>query len=472
MAKGKIDIKPANKGAIFGYLITSLIFLAIGILCFILLWNLDVNGTKVGDEITTFFNSIMSAIISGGTIAQYWWIVLIAVVVLGLLGFLVGWFLLYLVSKLGHILVYAGVVFYIVGALIGGLIMVFTIPGIGFLAALGPMFPAILLIIGIFTNVNKLKRAGEFMKFTGKVILAEKGMIFAPLFVSVVSVINFLTMGSIFAFIAVTFNDTDLAWLGYVLASLASLIQLIVYYGIFYVAEAINTTYAYEWYRKRDPDMRFCVKNVAGSFGPIFLFGVVTAIVSWLQQTLRAAAARTSSKNLAGVIFAIFARILASLMGIIFKYLTYFTLPAIAVEGLKFKDGVSRSFNLLKKYYMDVLIRETGVSRGMSIVQWISFFIYGAIGAILGIAWRFTTGQDWATALLVPIIAMVVFSFIPTFFIFRPMKTAYLTFIFAYAQDEESNFSLPTRMPAELRGDMKEARKDIDPSKSIVNVNY
>ena len=468
-AVGKITPKPANKGAILGYSITSLIFLGLGILCFILLLGITPDGSTetIGEIIALFLDDLMVLIVgAGATIAQYWWIVLLIVVGLTAIGFLVGWLLLVLVSKLGHIIVYFGCALYIIGALVG---LIFIIP-LNPLAALGPLIPAAGLIIGMFTNINKFKRAGEFMKFTGQVVLAEKGMIIAPLFVTLVSVLNFITMGAIFAYLVMVFQES-IMWVGYVLGSLASLLQLVIYYGMFYVAEAINTTYAYEWYRKRDPDMKFCVKNVAGLFGPILTFGIVTALVTWIQQMLRNSAARTSKQgNVAGIIFAILARIVASLMGIIFKYLTYFTLPAITVEGKKFKDGVTRSFALLKKYYMDVLIRETGVSRGMSFIQFISFLIYAIIGAIVGLIVGTTTSLDLLPAMLICIIPMIIFGNIPTFFIFRPMKTAYLTFIFAYAQDEETSHRLPSRMPAALRGGIKEAEKSMDSSKSIAKL--
>lgn len=470
-AVGKINPKPANKGAILGYSITSLIFIGIGVLCFILLLGITPEGSTdtIGEIISLLLDDLMVIIVgTGATIAQYWWVVLLIVIGLTAIGFLVGWLLLVLVAKLGHIIVYAGCVFYIIGAIVG---VIFIIP-FNPIGALGPLIPAVLLIIGMITNFRKFKRAGEFMKFTGRVVLAEKGMIIAPLFVTLVSIINFITMGAIFTFLVLTFQEST-AWLGYILGSLASLLQLVIYYGMFYVAEAINTTYAYEWYRKRDPDMKFCVRNVAGVFGPILAFGITTALVTWVQRMLRNSAARTSKQgNVAGIIFAILARIVASLMGIIFKYLTYFTLPVIAVEGRKFKDGVTRSFALLKKYYMDVLIRETGVSRGMSFIQLIAFFIYGIIGAIFGLILKGVLGNDitWTMALMVTILPMLIFGNVPTFFIFRPMKTAYLTFIFAYAQDEETNHRLPSRMPAELRGDIKEAGKTLDPSKSIAKL--
>ena len=462
MTVGKITIKPANKGAIITYSIISLLFFGAGILCFILLLGIQVPGETytIGKAITDFFASISFA---GSTLAAYWWVLLLAGLGLILVGFLVGWLLLFLTAKIGHILVYAGVAFYIVGAIIG---VVLAIPFGGALYALIGLGPAIILIIGLFTNINKFKRAGEFMKFTGQVILAEKGMLLAPILIAFSSMISILSMGSIFAYLVFIFDA--IPWLGYLLGSLASLLQLIVYYGTFYVAEAINTTYAYEWYRKRDPDMKFCRKNVAGNFGPIFAFGVTTALVSWLQRMLRNAAANARTKGAA--ILAILARIVASLLGIIFKYLTYFTLPAIVVEGRKFKDGITRSFNLLKRYYMDVIIRETGVDRGMGILQWIAIFIYGILGVIAGFVVKMTTNESWTFAMLICVIPAIIFASIPTFFIFRPMKTAYLTFIFAYAQDEESGFKLPTRMPASLRGDLKSVRSTMDTSKSIAAV--
>ncbi|MHA1221230.1 MAG: hypothetical protein ACTSQB_05810, partial [Candidatus Heimdallarchaeota archaeon] len=196
------------------------------------------------------------------------------------------------------------------------------------------------------------------------------------------------------------------------------------------------------------------------------------ALVGWIQRMLRNSAARAKGKG--QIALAVFAKIFSAILGTVFKYLTYFTLPAITVEGKNFKEGVSRSFSLLKRYYMDVLIRETGVKGAMSILQWITFLMYGVIGALTGVVLRFTVfdanANPWTMAMLVSLLPALLFAFIPTFFIFRPMKTAYLTFIFAYAQDEESSHKLKTRMPKELRDGLKEAKKEMDTKRSIANL--
>ncbi|NHJ39070.1 MAG: hypothetical protein FK731_03485, partial [Asgard group archaeon] len=276
MSVGKIELKPANKSAMFWYSFISIIFFGIGILCFVLLLFTTVPGETytVGEAIADFFATISFI---GGTLAQYWWVLLLIAFGLIAMGFLVGWFLLFLTAKFGHIIVYAGVALYIVSSVIGVIISAIVFPGGLFYSLIG-LAPVVLLVIGMFTNINKFKRAGEFMKFTGQVILAEKGMLLAPIMIAMISVVNFLTMAAIFGFLVITFFES-IPWLGYILGAIASLLQLIVYYGIFYLAEAINTTYAYEWYRKRDPDIKFCRKNVAGNFGAIFTFGVVTAVV-------------------------------------------------------------------------------------------------------------------------------------------------------------------------------------------------
>jgi len=466
MSKGRIKIEPPNKKAIFFFIIFTLLFFAMGITFFVLmLYEADV---------VQYLDDFVNAIISGGTWVQYWWVVVVIFVGLSIIGFLVGWLLLVLTAKYGDILVIAGSIFFIIGGIIGGLCVAFLIPGLGILFALPGLIPAGLMLLVMIFSFNKVRRAGEFLKFTGKVILAEKGMILSPLFVTFISVLNFLTIASIWGyFIVLTGGMVGLEWLGYVISIPISLIQMIIYYGIFYASEAINTTYAYEWYRKRDPDMKFCIKNVLGRAGPILTFGIVTALVNWIQRMLRDAASRSSQKgNPAGIILAILAKTLAAIIGVIFKYLTYFTLPAIVIEGLGFKDGVKRSFDLLKRYYMDVLIRETGVSRAFGILQFIAFFIYAVIGALLGIVLDFLPSIDLDPMIAYPvaILAMVIFAFIPTFFIFRPMKTAYLTFVFAYAQDEETRFSLPTRMPKELQGELKDARSSANKERSIANI--
>ncbi len=463
--KGKIKIEPPNKKAIFFYVFFTLLFFGMGITFFVLMMF------EVG--VTDYLDEFVDAIIAGGDWAQYWWVIVVILVGLAIIGFLVGWLLLVLTAKYGDILVIAGSVFFIIGSIIGGLLVGLILP-VGFLVSLAGFIPAGMLLLVMIFSFKKIRRAGEFLKFTGKVVLAEKGMILAPLFVTFISVLNFLTIASIWGyFIVLTGGMAGLEWLGYVISIPVSLIQMIIYYGIFYASEAINTTYAYEWYRKRDPDMKFCLKNVLGKAGPILTFGVVTALVQWIQMLLRNAASRSQQKgNVPGMILAILAKMLAAVMGIIFKYLTYFTLPAIVIEGHGFKDGVKRSFALLKKYYMDVLIRETGVSRAFGILQFIAFFLYAVIGAILGIFLDFLPSIDLDAYVAYPIaiLGMIIFAFIPTFFIFRPMKTAYLTFVFAYAQDEETRFSLPTRMPKDLRGELKEARNSSNKERSIAGL--
>lgn len=465
MAKGRIKIEPPNKKAIFFFTFFTTLFFAMGITFFVLM--------LYEANVIQYLDDIVGAIIAGGSWAQYWWVVVVILVGLSVIGFLVGWLLLVLTARYGHILVIAGSVFFIISSIIGSLLVAFLIPGLGIMFALPGLIPAGLMLFAMIFSFNKIKRAGEFLKFTGKVILAEKGMILSPLFVTLISVLNFLTIASIWGYFLVLTAGMALPWLGYVISIPTSLIQMIIYYGVFYASEAINTTYAYEWYRKRDPDMKFCLKNVLGRAGPILTFGIVTALVNWIQRMLRDTASRSQQKgNVAGIVLAILAKTLAALMGIIFKYLTYFTLPAIVIEGLGFKDGVKRSFNLLKKYYMDVLIRETGVSRAFGILQFIAFFIYAVIGALLGIVLDFlpSINLDPSVAYPVAILALVIFAWVPTFFIFRPMKTAYLTFVFAYAQDEETRFSLPTRMPKALQGELKDAKRSANKERSIANI--
>ncbi|NPE07132.1 MAG: hypothetical protein GNW80_02525 [Asgard group archaeon] len=460
--KGKIKIQPPNTKAILFFTIFTLLFFGTGVTFLVLL----LMNSTVQPYLDAFIVLIFGL---GSTFVQYWWILVVIFVGLVVVGFLVGWLLLFLTSKFGDILVIAGSIFFIIGSVVGGLLAGFLLGG-GILFALPGLIPGGLLLLTMIFSFNKIRRAGEFMKFTGQVVMAEKGMMVAPLFVSFVSVMNFLTIASIYGYFSVVAIGA-MPWLGYLIGTVITLVQLIIYYGIFYAAEAINTTYAYEWYRKRDPDFKFCRKNVAGKFGPILTFGIVTALVQWIQSMLRNAASRSQQKgNVAGIVLAVLARMLAAVMGIIFKYLTYFTLPAIVIEGHGFKDGVKRSFNLLKKYYMDVLIRETGVSRAFGILQFIAFFLYGVIGAILGMVLHFVYGLDPALAYPLAILSTIIFAFIPTFFIFRPMKTAYLTFVFAYAQDEETRFSLPTRMPKDLRGELKDARLSSNKERSIAGL--
>jgi hypothetical protein len=61
-------------------------------------------------------------------------------------------------------------------------------------------------------------------------------------------------------------------------------------------------------------------------------------------------------------------------------------------------------------------------------------------------------------------IIFLIFAAIPSYFIFRPLNTAYRTFMFAYALDEEGGFKLPSRLPKEYRDTIEEAQSEWEAS--------
>ena len=148
----------------------------------------------------------------------------------------------------------------------------------------------------------------------------------------------------------------------------------------------------------------------------------------------------------------------------IFRFITYFTLPAIIIEKRGLKDSIVRSAKTTWKYMVDVYIRETGVSTTFSFFGGLLSLGYLVIGFVFGFLLGPLVAFDSLILGIIFAIVFLIFAAIPSYFIFRPLNTAYTTFMFCYALDEESRFKLPSRLPKEYRDVIEAAQAEFEAS--------
>ncbi len=340
--------------------------------------------------------------------------------------------------------------------------------GIFLFIFMGPfgIFGLIFPIIGIiqlwiwFRRRQKIERAGKLVEFTATLLLEEKEMFIVPLVTAIFSMITFFLMFTTFYWMYSTLPTLGVtydSWLYFGFEILVIAAYLFGYFAVFYLFEGINVSIAHTWYRKEDPVLRGALSEVRSVAGTIIKFAALRTLIAAFQSALRRGGRRE------GGIFAIIGAILSRIIGAIFRFLTYFTLPSIIIEGRGLKDSIKRSASVTWRYLVDVYIAETGVSTVFSLFGAILTLGYFATGFIFGYIFGIIAFADSFFALFVGIIFAIffmIFAAIPSYFIFRPLNTAYRTFMFAYALDEESGFKLPSRLPKAYADTIEEAQAE------------
>jgi hypothetical protein len=397
-------------------------------------------------------------------IAGYWWAIFLFVALLVVFGFVFAYLILRLMKRaaagtLKVLWLLQAAAMTVIGVLMVFLFFPFGLPGLFF------VLMGILQFWVWFRRRQKLRRAGKLAEFTATLLLEEREMFIAPLVTAIFSLITGILMLATFGVIYFNFMaigiSTD-SWLFFLVLILVEAAYMFVYFATFYVFDGINVSVAYTWYRNEDPNLHDARSEVGSVLGTVLAFAGLRTLVAAFQS----AAQRGGRK--AGGIWAIIGAIASAIIGAIFRFINYFTLPAIIIEKRGLKDSIKRSAHTTWKYLVDVYIAETGVSTVFRFFGGLLSLGYFAVGFLFGYLMSYLfISPDMFFALIIGIvfaIVFLIFAAIPSYFIFRPLNTAYRTFMFAYALDEEGGFKLPSRLPKEYRDTIEEAQSEWEAS--------
>jgi hypothetical protein len=397
-------------------------------------------------------------------IAGYWWAIFLFIALLVVFGFVFAYLILRLMKRaaaatLKVLWLLQAAAMTVIGVLIVFLFFPFGLPGL-FFCLLG-----ILQFWVWFRRRQKLRRAGKLAEFTATLLLEEREMFIAPLATAIFSLITGILMLATFGVIYFNFTaigiSTD-SWLFFFVLILVEAAYMFVYFATFYAFEGINVSVAHTWYRNEDPNLHDARSEVGSVLGTVLAFAGLRTLVAAFQS----AAQRGGRKG--GGIWAIIGAIASAIIGAVFRFINYFTLPAIIIEKRGLKDSIKRSAHTTWKYLVDVYIAETGVSTVFRFFGGLLSLGYFAVGFLFGYLMSYLfIAPDMFFALIIGIvfaIVFLIFAAIPSYFIFRPLNTAYRTFMFAYALDEEGGFKLPSRLPKEYRDTIEEAQSEWEAS--------
>ncbi|MFX0113165.1 MAG: DUF6159 family protein [Candidatus Hodarchaeota archaeon] len=325
-----------------------------------------------------------------------------------------------------------------------------------------------LLLLGLaYWGRQRLRRAGKFLEFSAHLALDEKAILGAPVLMAIFSVISLFAMGISFLEIYDLWgvyvetdqygrSSTELDTVGAIIAMLIEYCFLILYFGIYYVLSGFVVSYAYDWYRDEiDPDIKTAWRDVKPVIAIILGFAVIRATIQMLLRFLRRMTTSEARAGRGGVaLFFAISYIVSAFAASIFRFFTYFALPAIVIKKKGLRQSIKDSADLVWENWLQVLIGDIGLGLALLIFA----IANGVSWAVLGIALGYFILQTYEWAIIMGVIFLI-FSFVAFTMIRMPLSVAFSTFLYAYALDRREGFKKPSRLPQELRDEFN-ARMD------------
>ena len=430
---------PSHKGAIAGLLVVFGAFISLGVYS---LWNLwtvyDLGG-------------LIASLVP--FLAGNMWLIGAALGTIIFLSVVLGLGASYAARRLGGTLIYIGAV--IMNLLTWGMVLVLLFTGMP-ISALLASWP--ILIPGIFTLFitlllftvfkDRVRRAGEIIKLTGQVTIDEKGTFIPPLLTMIFTLVSAVLFGAII----LNFMPWVLlpGWEFVLETDWPMIIGIVVYLlvTIFFYNFAYSTTSAitYIYMRGRDPTLGDGVRASLGVVGALVVLSIMSVIVVIVQMIIRGAARKSSGIG-RGVGYAA-----SGVIGWVWALVNYFTIPAMVAEELSATKAVKRSAGIVRKNFVDVMIKETAVRWGFGVLGFMFFIGFALFGALFG--WIYSSGDILMT--IVFTVVFTIFAAIPSTLVLRTFDIVYVTLLYVFIRRKEGDFA-KTAIPASMGRELENA---------------
>ena len=435
---------PSHKGAIAGLLVVFGAFIGLGLYS---LWNL---WLVYEVQIMGFITSISPML------ADNLWLIgagLAAIVLLSV-GMALGASMA--ARRLGATLIYIGAFF--MNVMTWGIVIVLLVTGVYTIPMLITAWP--ILIPGIFTLIitillftvfkDRIRRAGEIIKLTGQVTLDEKGTFVPPLLAMIFTLFSALLFGGIMVYFMPQILEPahvftlEGDW-GYIVGLVTYLFVTIFFYNFAYSTTSAIT---YIYMRGRDPGLGDGVKASLGVIGGLIVISIMSVIIKLIQIIIRAISRQSASPLTRGV-----GRAGSGILGWVWMLVNYFTIPAMVAEELSATKAIKRSAGLVRKNFVDVMVKETAVRWGFGVLAFMMFIGFAAFGGLFG--WMYTGGDLLLTVVFVVI--FTVFAAIPSVLVLRTFDIVYVTLLYVFIRRKEGDISGKTAISASMNQELDRA---------------
>ena len=432
---------PGHKGALAGLLVIFGGFIAFGTYALYNLWIMyDITG------IITHYIPFLAG--------QMW---LLGAGLLGIIGMSVAMGLLASLAarRLGGTLITIGAIF--MNILTWGIIVFLLFTGVLQLSLISTWWP--IMIPGLFTLFltvllftvfrDRVRRAGEIIKLTGQVTLDEKGTFVPPLLTMIFTLVSAVLFASILAYfmpqvLDINFEFTlERDW-PYAIGIVVFLFMTIFFYNFAYSTTSAIT---YIYMRGRDPTLGDGVRSSMGVLGALVVLSIMSVVVAIVRIAIRGAASKSSSAIGRGVGYAA-----EGIIGWVWALVNYFTIPAMVAEELSATKAIKRSAGLVRKNFVDVMIKETAVRWGFGVLSFMIFFGFAAFGALFG--WIYS--GDVITTIIITVV-FVIFASIPSTLVLRTFDIVYVTLLYVFIRRKEGDITGKTAIPSAMSQELDRA---------------
>jgi len=219
---------------------------------------------------------------------------------------------------------------------------------------------------------------------------------------------------------------------------------------IFFYNFAYSTSSAmvYIYMRGRDPSLGDGVKSSLGVITGLIVLSIASVLVVIVRMILERLGRQVGGTGGAAV-----GRAAGGVVGWVWALINYFTIPAMVAEELGAKDGIKRSAGLVRKNFVDVMIKETAVRWAFGVLALTFFLAFALGGAALG--WFIGSG-DIFLALGFGIV-FAVLAGIPVTLVLRTFDIVYVTLLYVFIRRKEGEITGKTAIPSAMTTELDRA---------------
>ncbi|MFX1297214.1 MAG: DUF6159 family protein [Promethearchaeota archaeon] len=442
LIKGEVPVKLA-KGKLIVLFLSWILFITIGVITLF-----DLLGPQASTILAIF------PMLSGIIIPT-----IILIVIAGGIILLTVWLMIRLLRKHGYSLLKFSIIFFVVFNWIIFLIMIIIFGWqIQLLILLISAAVSTVMAVLYFTIwKTRLELAGGILTVTGQVTKEEKELLvpgyLKVMFVGILTIFGLIIGADILVHLADPITG-EIVWWVYIVEVCYFFLLFLYLYINTYFFNAITTAIVYIWYRKKDPTFHDGLSIATYQLGDIAIFAGFSAIIKVIRMILRTLARKSGTQpGWTGGGF----RLADGIIGTVWFYVNYFTLPSIVIEDVKTTTAIKRSAHRLFDNWVDVLLKEWGVSSVFNMLQFLIILLFAGAGALFGlfIYWIFPT-IDLFAMLMIGIVIFLLISLLVSKPFLNLLNDVYLTFLFGFVIDKESKFKYENNLPPELNDKLQE----------------
>jgi len=312
------------------------------------------------------------------------------------------------------------------------------------------------------------------MELSSSVVLREKGTILSTLLSIVINFYTLITMSFTNLFIAdyvlMITRNTEYGYYTWIILEFFGL-WTITFIATFFNAIIVGITH--DWYRSPNVDVASFgrgLKRASKVQDGLAIYAFIVSVLKILVEIAKSQAKSQKERGGAGAVLAALAMLIAYILDIaleLFRFFSFFIVPAMVIRETHFKDGFRESLSKLRDLFIEVIASEIGFGKVAGFFAFMYLMLLGGIGYVIGayVVTPIFLIQYNVPAMTVGIVSAAIFflvGLIPASMIFGTLSVVFNTLLYEYGVDLEfarRGEFLPRNMPSDVEKEFVEILK-------------